>query len=153
MGFFDRLTGTRRPDGAVAPRPAGDVRAALLALGGTDAPYRVREALPDEKADLVAECHVRRVGVRLRTRMRLVPDRHEVRFLDERWEARPSGDARTQYGRGYAPAVYRQGETREDPDGRRRRAEAFRFDTREMTDPLRDAVLGAGWTWRGVFRL
>ncbi|MEV5639616.1 hypothetical protein AB0L67_05500 [Streptomyces flaveolus] len=82
-----------------------------------------------------------------------VVPRHEVRFLDERWETRPSGDARAQYGRGDAPAVYRQWETGEGPDGRRRRVEAFSFDTREMTDPLRDTVLGAGWTWRGVFRL
>ncbi|MET7270248.1 hypothetical protein ABZS59_03405 [Streptomyces flaveolus] len=153
MGLLARLTGTRRPDGDVVPGPAEDVRAALLALNAPGVPYRVRAALPDERADLVAECRVERVGVRLRTRMRLVPDRHEVRFLDERWETRPSDGAPAQYGRGYAPAVYRQWETGEGPDGRPRRVEAFRFDTREMTDPLRDTVLGAGWTWRGVFRL
>ncbi|MEV0634908.1 hypothetical protein AB0I77_08055 [Streptomyces sp. NPDC050619] len=39
-------------------------------------------------------------------------------------------------------------------DGRPHRAEVFRFDPVEMKNPLRDAVLGAGWTWRGVvFRL
>ncbi|MFD8288960.1 hypothetical protein ACFV2B_12195 [Streptomyces lavendulae] len=27
---------------------------------------------------------------------------------------------------------------------------AFRFDSRDMKDPLRDTVLAAGWTWRGV---
>ncbi|MBD0423004.1 hypothetical protein H0H10_28270 [Streptomyces sp. TRM S81-3] len=153
MGLFDKLTGTRRPDSAAGPRPAEDVRTALLALNDTDAPYRVRNALPDEKADLVAECHIRRVGVRLRTRMRLVPDKHEVRFLDERWENRSGGNAEGQYGRGHAPAVFRQWEKQQGPDGREHQVEAFRFDTREMTDPLRDAVLGAGWTWRGVFRL
>ncbi|MDH6544331.1 hypothetical protein M2167_006898 [Streptomyces sp. SPB4] len=26
----------------------------------------------------------------------------------------------------------------------------FRFDSRDMKDPLRDTVLAAGWTWRGV---
>ncbi|MET9774218.1 hypothetical protein ABZ023_08070 [Streptomyces sp. NPDC006367] len=153
MGLLDRLTGTRRPDSAVVPRSAADVRAALLALDGTDAPYRVRDALPGEKADLVAECHIRRVGVRLRTRMRLVPDRHEVRFLEERWENRSGGNTGSQYGRGHAPAVLRQWEKRQGPDGREHRVETFRFDTREMTDPLRDAVLGAGWAWRGVLRL
>ncbi|MFC6701340.1 hypothetical protein ACFQE4_19075 [Streptomyces thermocoprophilus] len=40
--------------------------------------------------------------------------------------------------------------TQQDPEGRTQRVEVFRFDTREMTDPLRDAVVGAGWTWRGV---
>ncbi|MEU7114644.1 hypothetical protein [Streptomyces sp. NPDC046182] len=40
------------------------------------------------------------------------------------------------------------------PDGRRRRVETLRFDSRDMKNPLRNAVLGACWTWRGVtFRL
>ncbi|MFD4261539.1 hypothetical protein ACFWR9_28920 [Streptomyces sp. NPDC058534] len=122
------------------PRSVEDVRDALLGLGGDPAPFWVREALWEEKADLVAECRVPRVGVTLRTRMRLVPAGSEVRFLDERWERRSAGGGNEQYGRGYAPAVYRDGKE-------------FRFSTREMTEPLRDAVLGAGWTWRGVFRL
>jgi hypothetical protein len=76
-----------------------------------------------------------------------------VRFLDERWENRSSDNANAQYGRGNAPATYRQWETKQGPDGRRQKVEVFRFDTREMTDPLRNAVLAAGWTWRGVFKL
>ncbi|MFK4144666.1 hypothetical protein [Streptomyces sp. NPDC004065] len=149
----DKLTGTKYPDEGVGPLPHREVRAALLALNGPDVPYRVRDATPAERADLVAECAVRRVSVRLRTRMRLIPDEQEVRFLHERWENRPSDNARAQYGRGHAPAVYRQWETERGPDGTRRRVEAFRFDTREMTGPLQNAVLGAGWTWRGVFKL
>lgn len=85
--------------------------------------------------------------------MRIVPEQHEVRFLDERWENRSDDNANAQYGRGHAPAVYRQWETKEGPDGRRRKVEAFRFDTREMTDPLQHVVLGAGWAWRGVVKL
>lgn len=151
--LWNRLTGTRHPEAGVAPLPAAEVRAALLALNGPAVPYRVRNALPAEKADLVAECRVPRVGVALRTRMRLVPDKHEVRVVEERWENRSDGAAGSQYGRGHAPAVYRQTETEQGPDGRRRKVEVFRFDTREMSDPLRDAVLGAGWSWRGVVRL
>ncbi|MGI5377910.1 hypothetical protein ACQEV2_27425 [Streptomyces sp. CA-251387] len=130
-----------------------EVRAALLALNGPDVPYRVRNALPAEKADLVAECRIPRVGVTLKTRMLLIPEKHEVRFLDERWENSSSDNASGQYGRGHAPAVYRQWETKQGPDGHRRKVETFRFDTREMTDPLRNAVLGAGWICRGAFKL
>jgi hypothetical protein len=151
--LWDKLTGTRYPDGGAAPLPDTEVRAALLALNGPDAQYRVRNALTAEKADLVAECQVRRVGVTLKTRMRLIPEKNEVRFLHERWENRSSDQANAQYGRGHAPAVYRQWETEQGPDGRRRKVEAFHFDTREMTDPLQNVVLGAGWTWRGVFKL
>ncbi|MFE2603117.1 hypothetical protein ACFXI6_24255 [Streptomyces mirabilis] len=153
MGFLDKLTGTKYPDRGVVLLPAMELRAALLALNGPDVPFRVRNALPKEKADLVAECRIREVGVALKTRMRLIPEKHEVRFLDERWENRSSDHADARYGRGHAPAVYRQWETKQGPDGRRRKVEAFRFDTREMTDPLRNVVLGAGWTWRGVLKL
>lgn len=151
--LWDRLTGTKQPESGVAPLSSAEVRAALLALNVPDVPYRVRNALPAEKADLVAECQIQRVGVRLKTRMRLNPEKNEVRFLDERWENRSSDNANAQYGRGNAPATYRQWETKQDPDGRRQKVEVFRFDTREMTDPLRNAVLAAGWTWRGVFKL
>jgi hypothetical protein len=153
MGLFDKLAGTKYPDSGVAALSTMEVRAALLALNGPDVPYRVRNALPAEKADLVAERRIPRVGVALKTRMRLIPEKHEVRFLHERWENRSSDHADAQYGRGHAPAVYRQWETKQGPDGRRRKVETFRFDTREMTDPLRNVVLGAGWTWRGVLKL
>jgi hypothetical protein len=151
--LWDKLSGTKHPDSGVAPLPSMEVRAALLALNGPDVLYRVRNALPAEKADLVAECRIPRVGVTLKTQMRLISEKHEVRFLDERWEHHSAGNADAQYGRGHAPAVYRQWETTQGPDGRRRQVETFRFDTREMTDPLRNAVLGAGWTCRGVFKL
>ncbi|MFI9427299.1 hypothetical protein ACIG54_27515 [Streptomyces achromogenes] len=40
------------------------------------------------------------------------------------------------------------------PEGKLRLTEDYRFDTTEMKTPLQEAVLGAGWTWRGVlFRL
>ncbi|MFE5141661.1 hypothetical protein ACFRDV_29045 [Streptomyces fagopyri] len=153
MGFIDRLTGTKYPDGGLLQLPSMEVRAALLALNGPGVPFRVRNATPADKADLVAECRVPRMGVTLKTGMRLVVEKSEVRFLHERWEARSSGDADAQYGRGHAPAVYRQWETKQGPDGRRRRVESFRFDTRDVTDPLRDAVLGSRWTCRGAFKL
>ncbi|MFG2475390.1 hypothetical protein [Streptomyces fagopyri] len=153
MGLIDKLTGTKYPDGGLLPLSSVEVRAALLGLNGPDVSFRVRNATPAEKADLVAECRVPRVGVTLETGMRLVPEKHEVRFLEERWEARSSGNADAQYGRGHAPAVYRQWEMKQGPDGRRHKVETFRFDTREMTDPLRNAVLGSGWTWRGAFKL
>lgn len=123
--LWNKLTGTKYPVCDVAPLSASQVRAVLLALNGADVAYRVRNALPAEKADLVAECHVRRVGVRLKTRMRLIPEKQEVRFLHERWENRPPDSANGQYGRGHAPAVYRQWEFERVPDGKRHTAEAF----------------------------
>ncbi|MEU6216769.1 hypothetical protein ABZ845_04505 [Streptomyces sp. NPDC047022] len=39
-------------------------------------------------------------------------------------------------------------------DGRLRKTEVFRFDSADLKTPLQEAVLGAGWTWRGaLFKL
>ncbi|MFE9634211.1 hypothetical protein [Streptomyces sp. NPDC006463] len=82
----------------------------------------------------------------LKIRMRLVTAKREVRAPDERWE--PSHESGRQYSRVPGMAVYKQWDARKGPDGRR--AETFRFDTRDVKDPLRNTLLAAGWTWRGV---
>lgn len=150
MGLIDRLTGTKYPQSGVTPRPSTEVRAALLALNGPDVPWVVRHATAKEGGDLVAVWRVPELRLRLRTRIRLVPVDREVRVIEERWEAR-SGER--SYGRGPATTVARQWRYERGEDGRRHKVE-IRFDSREMRDPLRGTVLGAGWTWRGrLFRL
>ncbi|MGW6140247.1 hypothetical protein ACWFRM_39750 [Streptomyces sp. NPDC055144] len=166
MGLFDKLTGTKHPDAGVTPRPAGEVRSALLAINGSDVPYVVRNGTPAERADLVAEWRVLEPAWRtffsrsqlnrtLKTRMRLDAESHEVRALDEQWEVAWVGDtprlARSrEYSRGQVTTVSRQWEVQRGPDGRLHKTEVFRFDPAEMKVPLQDVVLGAGWTWRGV---
>ncbi|MER5196964.1 hypothetical protein ACWD3J_17475 [Streptomyces sp. NPDC002755] len=166
MGFFDKLTGTRHPESGLVPRSAEEVRAALFAINGPEVPYRIRDALPEERADLVAEWRVRepawhtyfvrmRMRQTLKTRMRLLPETHEVRSVDERREVTWIGDpprlaVAREFGRGQVTAVSRQWVVERDADGRRRLQETYRFDPAEMKDPLREAVLAAGWIWRGV---
>ncbi|MEU3772329.1 hypothetical protein AB0F11_03750 [Streptomyces sp. NPDC032472] len=166
MGLFDKLTGTRHPDGGVAPRPAAEVREALLAVGGADKPYVVRNARPAEKADLVAEWRVlepawrnffltSRLDRTLKIRLRLVADKREVRALDEQLEVSWIGDTprivvSAEASRGQVSTVSKRWTIEKGPDGRRGLTEDFSFDTSDLKDPLREAVLGAGWTWRGV---
>ncbi|MFE5723733.1 hypothetical protein [Streptomyces erythrochromogenes] len=151
--LWDKYTGTRYPDSGVAPRPTTELREALLGLGGPSGVFLVREGTSKERADLVAECRVAEMRLTLRTSMRLVPAKHEAHTLEERWEPALEGSGE-QYGRGPGKAVYRQWEYRQGADGRRSKVETFRFDTGQMRNPLQNAVLGAGWTWRGVlFRL
>ncbi|MFG2643710.1 hypothetical protein ACGFYP_22390 [Streptomyces sp. NPDC048370] len=147
--LWDKVVGTAYPDSGVVPLSAAEVRAALLAVDGPDVPFRVRNGLPAEKADLVAEWRVPELRMTLKTRMRLVPETREVRTLDERWEA-STADSGKQYGRGRSTQVARKWSYEQGPDGRRRKVETFRFDSRDMRNPLLSAVLGAGWTWRGV---
>ncbi|MFF8597897.1 hypothetical protein ACF065_03060 [Streptomyces sp. NPDC015232] len=170
MGLFDKLTGTKRPSPAVTPLSAHEVRAALLAVNGADRPFVVRNARPAEKADLVAEWRVLEPAWRefflsyrlertFKVRMRLVAEKREVRALDEEVEIRWLGDTPTlavsaKYGRGQVTTVSKQWTIERGEDGRRRLVEDSIFDSRQLKDPLRQAVLKAGWTWRGrVFSL
>ncbi|WP_338699475.1 hypothetical protein V2W30_23530 [Streptomyces sp. Q6] len=166
MGFLERLTGTRRPAEGVAPRSAQEVRELLLSLGGGDVPWVVRGAAPEEEVEFVAEWRVRepawwgffrgrRVDRTVRIRTRLVPEDREVRALQEQWEVSwvdgtPRFARSRAYGRGQGRTVGGQWTFGRDEGGGRRLEETFRFDTAELTDPVRDAVLGAGWTWRAV---
>ncbi|MFJ1998384.1 hypothetical protein [Streptomyces asiaticus] len=168
--FWDKYTGTQYPDGRVASLPATHLRAALLALNGPDVPFVVRDARPDEKADLVAEWRIQepawqtffarsQLDRQVRIRMRLVPEKREVRTLDEQWEVTwvgttPKVATSGKYNRGPTTTVSKRWTNEQGPDGRRQRVQTFGFDSREMKDPLRNTVLGAGWTWRGaVFKL
>ncbi|MFE0454074.1 hypothetical protein ACFW2D_22885 [Streptomyces sp. NPDC058914] len=165
--FKDRLTGTRYPASDVAPLSATEVRAALLAINGPDTPFRVRNALPAEKADLVAEWQVlepawgsglsrRQVELTFRTRMRLDPAKHEVRVCDELREVTRAGNPPGRVvsrRRGRGPRIHKvswRGHYERGPDGQKHKVETFRFDSRDMRDPLQKIVLGSGWTWRGV---
>ncbi|GAA3142982.1 hypothetical protein ACFQ0X_09385 [Streptomyces rectiviolaceus] len=166
MGLFDKLTGTRHPGSGVAPRTAEEVRAALLGLNGPDVPYLVRNGTPSESADLVAEWRIlepawRTFFVRtqldrtVRTLMRLMPDSHEVRTVDEQWKVQWVGDTprlaqSREYSRGQVTMKSRQWTFERGDDGKLHKTETFTFDPAEMKDPLRDAVLDAGWVWRGV---
>ncbi|MDT9691144.1 hypothetical protein Q5762_22910 [Streptomyces sp. P9(2023)] len=148
--LWDKVTGTTHPDSGVAPLPAADVRAALLAINGPDVPFHIRNALPAEKADLVAEWRVPELKLTLKTRMLLVPENREVRTLDERWEGSTRESPGKEYGRGRSTQVVRKWSYEQGPDGSRQKVETFRFDSRDMRNPLVAAVLEGGWTWRGV---
>ncbi|MEU9034347.1 hypothetical protein AB0D45_05460 [Streptomyces sp. NPDC048352] len=166
------MTGTRHPDPGAEPLSSPEVREALRSVGGADKPYVVRTARPAEKADLVAEWRVlepawrdfflpTRVQRTLKIRMRLVAEEHEVRALDEQLEIEWVGDtptlavpASTEFRRGQTRTVSKRWTVERGPGGRPRLSPDRVFDTADLKDPLRKAVLGAGWTWRGVlFRL
>ncbi|MFD7812102.1 hypothetical protein ACFV6E_04000 [Streptomyces sp. NPDC059785] len=166
MGFFDALTGTRRPADGVEPGSAEELRKALLGLNGPDVPYAVRYGAGDGGAHLVAEWRVAepvwqglfldsRLTHTLRFRLRPVPQSHEVRVVQEYGEVTRVGSpprlvVSGQYTRGQGRTVSRQWALGGGADGGPRATETFRFDTADLRDPLRDTVLASGWIWRGV---
>jgi hypothetical protein len=165
MGLFDKLNGTKYPADGVVPVSVGEVRGALLGLGGGDVPYVVRDGAP-EGADLVAEWRVaepawQSVFVRsqltraVRFRMRLVEKEHEVRVIEEGWQVKRVGnpprlEVSGEYTRGPDRTVSRSYAVKRGESGGIEATETFRFDSAELRDPLQNAVLKAGWTWRGV---
>jgi hypothetical protein len=166
MGLLDKLTGTRHPAEGVAPVTAETVRRALLSLNTGDVPYVIREGEGTDDADLVAEWRLAdpawqnffvqsQLTRALRIRMRLVQEGHEVRAVEEQWEVTRVGNpprlkATAQYSRGQDRTVTRYWTIERGDSGGLRATEAFRFDGADLRNPLRNAVLDSGWTWRGL---
>ncbi|MFF8729439.1 hypothetical protein ACF073_23505 [Streptomyces sp. NPDC015171] len=165
MGLFDKLTGTRRPSEGVAPRSADEVRAVLLGLNQPEVPYVIRYGAAHQ-ADLVAEWRITEPAWQtlfiqsqlthtVRIRMRLVQRDHEVRTVEEQHEVSRVGNPprlqiASEYSRGPDRTVTRQWTIGRGDSGRLSARETFRFDSADLRDPLREAVLKSGWTWRGV---
>ncbi|AVH56163.1 MULTISPECIES: hypothetical protein [Streptomyces] len=165
MGLFDKLTGTKHPDDGVAPRPAEEVRTALLGLNRPDVPYIIRSGAA-EGADLVAEWRMAEPAWQaifiesqltraVRIRMRLVQETHAVRALEEGWEVTRVGNPPKlkisgAYSRGPDRTVSRHYTVERGESGSLEATETFRFNGADLRNPLQDAVLKSGWTWRGV---
>ncbi|MFJ1785385.1 hypothetical protein ACIOML_13875 [Streptomyces anulatus] len=165
MGFFDTLTGTRRPEAGTAPRSAEELRTALLGLNRPDVPYVIGDGAA-HGADLVAEWRIAEpawqtffIGSQLthaiRIRMRLAEDVPEVRAVEESWEVTRVGNPprlriSAEYARGGGRTVSRRYTLARGESGRLEATESFSFDSAQLTGPLRNTTLEAGWTWRGV---
>ncbi|MET9832335.1 hypothetical protein ABZ078_24235 [Streptomyces sp. NPDC006385] len=165
MGLFDKLTGTKRPAEGVAPRSAAEVHAALLGLNNPDVPYIVRDGR-EEDADLVAEWRIldpawqtffirTQVSRVFQVRMRLVPEKHEVRSLDQQYEVTWVGGTphlaiTAEAQRGQVQTVSKRWTLGGGDDDAQRTTETFSFDTSDLKTPLQETVLSSGWTWRGV---
>ncbi|MEU8828831.1 hypothetical protein [Streptomyces sp. NPDC048636] len=162
MRFFDKLTGTMRPSSDVEPQSAGLVKIALLGLNKPDSPWVVRDGAP-EGVNLVAEWRIMepawqtffvksQLSRALQIRMRLIPKDHVVRALDLETEVKwvNGTPVSLTYRRGSVTQTSVQWELGRGADGRIERTEVFRFDSSSLKDPLRNTVLKAGWTWRGV---
>jgi hypothetical protein len=165
MGMFDWLTGTKKPQAGIAPRSPEEVRAALLAVNRPTAPFVVRDGGP-EQVDVVAEWRIvdatwyeifAKAGLSkaFKVLMRIDPSKGEVRAVDQQWSVEwvagvpnlslsvgGSRGQKTEVSWGTAYAFTEQGEYGQ--------VYKYNFSSRELKLPLREAVTGAGWVWRGV---
>lgn len=165
MGMFDFLTSTKRPP---AGTPVASVQQVLDALNGLNrptAPYRLIDG-KSENVDRIAEWRIvdaqwyevfSKAGLTkvFRIYLKLDPTTHEVRAMDREYTLEWSAGVPKL---SFAVSSFR-GQKQEIEFGT---AYAFtetlapgqvynyRFNTKEIKQPIQDAVTACGWTYRGV---
>jgi hypothetical protein len=166
MGLFDVFTGTKRPKAGTPVKPQSELRTALLAVNRDTAPWHVRDALPNEKCDLVVEWRIvdakwyeifGKAGLKSVFKILLKFDgaTNEVRAVDQEWSVEwhlgvPSLSVAAEAFRGQKTEISfgtAYGFTEKGAIGE---IYNYRFSTAEMKKPVQDVITGAGWSYRGV---
>ncbi len=166
MGLLDFFTGRRAPEAGVVRRSASDLRAALLSLNRDTAPFMVREGGP-EGADLVAEWRIvdaqwyeifAKAGIKKGAQilLRLDEATGEVRNIQRDWAVEwraglPTLAFASEAFRGQKVELsFGTGWAFREEDLRFGRVYEYRFQTRELKEPLQAITAVHGWIWRPV---
>ena len=165
MGLFDIFTGSKGPISGVPKLPLADLRTALLALNRDTSPWQVRDGAA-EGCDLVAEWKI--VDARwyeifakaslkkvFKVLMKLDPTGGEVRAVDQEftveWRAGvPSLSASVEAFRGQKVEMSFGTAYGFKEDLGLGKIYEYRFNTKEIKDPLQQVVTQSGWGWKGV---
>jgi len=165
MGMLDFLTSTKRPAAGTPVRSAEEVKQALLGLNRPTAPYRLVDG-KSEQVDLIAEWRIveaswyevfSKAGLSktFRIYLKLDPEKHEVRASDREYTLEWSVGVpklslavssfkgqiqEVEFGTAYAfTETLAPGQVYN-----------YRFNTKEIKQPIQDAVTSSGWTYRGI---
>ncbi len=165
MGLFDFLTSTKRPAAGTPTLSPQDVRDRLLRLNRPTAPYQLIDGAA-EHVDVIAEWKVvdaqwheifSQAGLKkvFRIYLKLDPAAHEVRAMDREYTVSWSAGVaklsvavssfkgqkqEIEFGKGYAfTETLAPGQVYN-----------YRFNTKEIKQPIQEAVTGCGWTYKGV---
>lgn len=166
MGLFDKLTGTKKPDGGTPAASPQEVAGAILAVNRPTAPFQVRPANPGEDGDFIAEWRI--VDARwyevfakasltsvFQIQLRLDPAKAEVRAVDREWTVQwragvPSLSLSAEAFRGQKKEISFGTAYAFTEQGQFGEVYNYRFRTSEIKDPIADAITGKGWTYRAV---
>lgn len=165
MGLLDWISGAKAPKEGVTPVAATDLRAALLAVNRSSAPFIVREENPGS-ANLIAEwkivdagwyeifgrAHLTKVA---RVLMRIDEAQKEVRSCDEIWSVEwhagvPNLSASGEYFRGQQTSIEFGSGYAFTEELQYGQVYKYRFSTKELKSPLQEVVSDHGWRWRPV---
>lgn len=168
MGFLDFFTSTRKPAAGVPVLSPEQVKQKLLAVNRPTAPFKITDGSA-EGVDLIAEWKVvdaqwyeifAKAGLKktFRILLKLDPQKHEVRAQDREFEISWTAGVpkvsvavsgfkgqkqEISFGTAYAF-------TEELKPGQ---VYKYRFNTKELKEPLQEAVTSSGWTYKGVVKL
>lgn len=165
MGLLDMFTGSKGPAPGAAKIPAADLRTALLALNRETAPWQVRDGAA-ENCDLVAEWKIvdaswyeifakASLSKAFKILMKLDEAKSEVRAVDQEltveWRAGvPTLSASVEAFRGQKTEISfgaAYGFTETLAPGQ---IYNYRFNSKELKEPLQNTVTQRGWRWQGV---
>ena len=166
MGFIDRLTGRRAPPAGAVPQDVTVLRDALLDLNRETAPFVVRDGGP-EGGDLVAEWRIvdarwyeifakAGIGKGAQVLLRLDADSGEVRSIQRDWTVEWRAGLPVL---SFASEVFRgqkvelslgTGWAFREEDLQFGKVYRYRFQTRELKEPLQEVTALHGWIWRPV---
>jgi hypothetical protein len=165
MSFLDALIGTKKPQAGTPVLSEQELRARLLELNRSSAPYQIIDGSP-ENVDLIAEWKIvdaqwyeifAKAGLEkvFRIYLKFDPATHQVRAMDREYTVDWSAGVpqislaansfmgqktSIEFGKAYAF-------TETPAPGQ---VYNYRFDTREIKTPVQDAVTQSGWTYKGV---
>lgn len=159
-----------RPPPSVSPIPADDLRRRLVAVGDAPVPFEVGE---EATGDLVATWRLtdsrwtglfEQAGLKMayRIHLRLDRDRHRVLVQDRSTRVTWShGTGRVSWSRSFFRGITFYEFESEVSCGVRFRDSrwtvvpdyAYRFDRRELKQPLVEAIVSSGWTYQPVVTL
>ena len=165
MGLLDFLTSTKRPPSGTPQLAPQEVLNKLMSLNRPTAPYRLIDGT-SENVDVIAEWRIvdaqwhevfSKAGLSktFRIYLKLDPAKHEVRAVDREytleWSAGvPKLSVAVSSFRGQKQEIefgtaYAFTETLAPGQ-----VYNYRFSTKEIKQPIQDAVTGCGWTYQGV---
>jgi len=164
MRILDFFTSTKRPVSGTPECSPVEVRERLLELNRPTAPYQITAG--NGAADLVAEWRIvgaqwyeifAKAGLKkvFKISLRLDPAAKQVRALDQEYEVAwragvPNLSLAARRFRGQSQSIQVGAGYAFTEELRPGQVYNYRFATKELKQPLQEAVTACGWTFKGV---
>src|SRR3989338_711589 len=165
MALFDFITGTKRPSKDTPVLGVEELRASILALNRSGAPYQIRDG-QNESADFVAEWKIvdakwyeifAKAGLEkvFKILLKLDPENHEVRAMDEEYTVEwqvgiPSLSKSQSQFKGQKWSMSSESAYAFTEDLGYGKVYDYKFATDEIKKPLQKVILDSGWTYKGI---